>query len=728
MSFKQVENIIKQENIKKFLKLSESLDDLYLIDRKRLSDEWIKFNTDLGKSIVELYQFSFNLYKENNLTYKEARFYSFYFDFLVSKPSNSIFTETPKEVKLDLFARSAKKISLLSEHILNLTKNINIKNNDNFNKHFQELFTNIFSYFDFIFDKEIGVFSKFDTNKTLFKIQKEYLELLVNNKEKQNITNVKKILQNIIVKNIELSTKFFKDNTSNEDIPTKDIFKNYVNYQKNEKNNPIVFEIFSYVLASKLWKFIKILQRQPEYKNITDLENVNSKFVENIIEYIKDYLELTDSFYNSKITLHQYYLKIHHIDYEFINEYLFKEILKDISNDLNQIKKLDINNLWTNNEEIISSKNLKKLLKPIINNNSAEKFKLYRFIRESNFKEISLLIDILHFHILELNNNKLDNIEYIGVLRSGSFLAHALNILKCYENNNDNTRVVSLLTHPYLSILPRTFSERKNNEDNKRFIYIDEAIKSGYGLSISDIYRNKILTLSKKTKSEDDSAVAIANMHEYTKNQLLNKISYSSIIDVERTSNKESLYFKDNDTDILIKKQFNWLDFINNLNIIDQNELKSIANTKDNKQLDITKIISDSILLFQIANDMSVKIYQNLQETQDILFYSGSTEGSLLIDVLTFVYKIKYGNNKNFYINAKTIKDAEVNKLKTSKNIFIDITIDSGNTKENVFNLDVHKELKNTELNDFDLSLFIFGRENKKLNKKYNLYIAKIED
>ena len=109
MSFKQVENIIKQENIKKFLKLSESLDNLYLIDRKRLSDEWIKFNTDLGKSIVELYQFSFNLYKENNLTYKEARFYSFYFDFLVSKPSNSIFTETPKEVKLDLFARSAKK-------------------------------------------------------------------------------------------------------------------------------------------------------------------------------------------------------------------------------------------------------------------------------------------------------------------------------------------------------------------------------------------------------------------------------------------------------------------------------------------------------------------------------------------------------------------------------------------------------------------------------------------
>ena len=61
MGFKKAKETVKQENIKKFLDVSESLNNVYMIDREQLSNEWIQFNTELGKSIVELYNFSFAL-------------------------------------------------------------------------------------------------------------------------------------------------------------------------------------------------------------------------------------------------------------------------------------------------------------------------------------------------------------------------------------------------------------------------------------------------------------------------------------------------------------------------------------------------------------------------------------------------------------------------------------------------------------------------------------------
>jgi len=716
MSFKQAKQVIKQERIKNFLELSESLNDVYMVNRERLSDEWIKFNTDLGKSIVELYKFSFDLYKEYNLTYKEARFYSFYFDFLVSKPSNSIFTETPKEAKLDLFTRSSKKIALLAEHLFNLKKSnaIDIKNNNVFNKHFQELFTNIFSYLDFIFYEDRGVFSKFNTNKDLFILQKQHIEALLDGKD--DLSSIKQILQNLHIDNIKISTNYHKKITNNKDDTTKQIFENFVNYQAKKENDPIVFEIFSYVLSNKLWKFIKIIQRQPEYKDSTILVKIQKIFVKKILGYIEDYLKVTSSFYNTDISLHEYYLEIHKIDYKFINNYLFKEVLTDITNQTNNISSINYNKKFWKKEKKITSEELIKVLKPIIDNKSNEKFKLYRLIRKAKSHDISLLIDILHQNILIKNDNKLDNIEYIGILRSGSFLAHSLNILKCYENDNLNTRVVSLLTHPYLSILPRTFSFRESGEEEKKFIYIDEAIKSGYGLSISDIYRNKILTLNKINKSKNDSAIAIANMIEYDKGNPLNNIKYYTIIDVVRTEDKKELYFKNNVDIINIKKQFNWIEFINNLKGISGMDLNQYATVErqfdKNKveQLDVTRIISDSILLFKIASHMADSLNRKTKGFKNILFYSGSTEGNLLIDTLSFVYKIKFKDDKEFYINAKTIKDNEGINLENYKTIFVDITKDSGYTQSNVYNLDVNTKLKNSK-GIFDLSLFIFARK-----------------
>jgi hypothetical protein len=724
MGFKKAKETVKQENIKKFIDVSESLNTVYMIDRKQLSNEWIQFNTELGKSIVELYNFSFALYKKYNLSYKEAKFYSFYFDFLVSKPSNSIFTETPKETGLDLFVRSSKKVALLSEHLYNLKKSnaIDIKGNDTFNKHFQELFTNIFSYLDFIFYEDKGVFSKFSTNKDLFLLQKKHIETLLSDDSK-NISDIKSILQKLHINNIEISTNY-KEGKENiqDDLLTKDIFKNFVNYQSNKENDPIIFEIFSYVLSNKLWKFVKILQRQPEYKNIEELHKMQEIFLKKIKLYIKQYLEYTNDFYNATLSLHNYYLAIHKIDYEFINEYLFVEILTDIEDQKNDISDTkDDAKHFRNKEKTITSSKLIDVLKPIINNEFKEKFKLYRLIAKSS--EITLVIDILHQHILDKNNNDLKNIEYIGLLRSGSFLAHSLNILKCYENDSLNTRVVSLLTHPYLSILPRTFSYRKS--DNKRFIYIDEAIKSGYGISISDIYRKKILSLSNKAKDENDIAISIADMIEYDKDNPLNGIEYSTIIDVTRSDDKKELYFKKKQDDIKISKQFKWIDFINDLQDITSDKLDKVATVKN--QLDATRVISDSVLLFKIAKFMVNTIVKETKDFDNLLFYSGSTEGSLLIDTLTFVYKIIHSENKNFYINAKTIKDDEAKDMKTKnahKTIFVDITKDSGYTQENVYKLDVNSALKNSE-SKFDLSLFIFARKTDKLNDT-DKYITKI--
>jgi len=99
-------------------------------------------------------------------------------------------------IVLDPFSRTSKKIILLAQNILNLStsnsinlsidcKNTKNKINIDFNKHFQELFTNIFTYFDFIKNENNIAFSKFETNNELFEKQKgiifDFQILTINN-------------------------------------------------------------------------------------------------------------------------------------------------------------------------------------------------------------------------------------------------------------------------------------------------------------------------------------------------------------------------------------------------------------------------------------------------------------------------------------------------------------------------------------------------------------------
>jgi hypothetical protein len=323
-----------------------------------------------------------------------------------------------------------------------------------------------------------------------------------------------------------------------------------------------------------------------------------------------------------------------------------------------------------------------------------------------------------------INEDSLKDIEYIGILRSGSFLAHTLNILKQSVSNSCNCscnwKVASLLTHPYLTILPRTISYRENTKC-KRFIYIDEAIKSGYSLSIADIYRKKILTLSGISKCENDMAFSIADMVNYKPKT--STIKSKSLLDVViKGDENKKLVFESANKTYSTNKSFDWYNFLNDLDseIYDetnidnykslkklQDEIKNLAAEKNVDRLDVTNVISNSFLLFRSAKYLVHKFVKSNIFDKKQLFYSGSQEGRLLTDAMIFIGKILYPKyfEKEIYINAKTITEYKENSFL----IFVDMTVDSGYTAKNVFKLDVNKKLEREKF-DMILTILDFNR------------------
>jgi len=725
----QIDKITNLDSIKMFLESSEKIKDTYMVKRDVLDDNWIKFNTDVGKSLKGFYEYTLELYPKLSTNYDDIRFYSFYFDFILSKPSNSIFTETPKKSKIDLFPRNAKKISIMAQNLYNMSLKYteDTTTNDNFNKHFQEFFTNSFAYFDFLFYKERGVFSKFYTDSKLFGKQKDFITNKLDNIE--NMRDLKSFLKDIVKNNIIITMNFKTKNKSSYTI--NNIFKKYIEYQENaikhhkentlyKDSNIIRFEIFSYTLANKLWKYIKIVQKTPEFENKSNEDEAYSNLYHNLTSYIKNYLNFTEEYYKGKISIHNYYLEIHTIDFDFIKDNIFKTYLLSYKD--NTLPKYDYTlkkGLLKDQEETITADNLKQMLSSIILNEEYEKFKFYRFIAHKSSSEIAAIINILHSRILEKNKiEELKNTEYMGMLRSGSFLTHCLNILKIYTTKNNDFNATSFLSYPYIAILPRLISKR-NGEIPKRFIYIDEAIKSGYSLSIADIHRKTFLQHNSIEKSPDDSALVLADFTDYNDKFYKN---HESILDVKRVkvnSEYELEFSKEND--ILIKKQFNWEGFIKTLHTEDLNtKLLEVAKFKNNEysRIDITRILSNSILFFTVILDLVKKfnIEDDNKSQKRLIFFAGSTEGRVMVDLFVFIYKIlsKDTCNQEFYLDGRTVKREELNQ-NDYKTIFIDLSINSGCTMKRTLELDLRNNLD--ENKNFDYILSLFKNKNYENNK-----------
>jgi hypothetical protein len=193
----------------------------------------------------------------------------------------------------------------------------------------------------------------------------------------------------------------------------------------------------------------------------------------------------------------------------------------------------------------------------------------------------------------------------------------------------------------------------------------------------------------------------------------LQNINYKSIFDVEIKNNKLEFVSENYE----ITKQFKWYDFLSNLKC--EPDFDFIDYCKESgDRLDITKAISNSVLLFYIA----IKFAKQLSsiDKNKLIFFTGSYEGKLLIDTTVFVYKTLYQKNeKEFYINGKCITKKEFNDNEEDfHTLFIDISIISGFTKERVFNIDLKNKI-NKNKNDFDTILTIISKNNYKDKEGY---------
>ena len=702
-----MEDKIEERLVEKYLDVTKTFDDEYKIyNRDLLSPNWIKFNQNIANSLSYLYTFSIPLLKklkayEPNFDYSNTRYYSFYFDFIVSKPSNTIFTETPKDTKVNLFPLTAKGIISELKYLFriiddysdnkskgkNLLKNVkyffsklNIDDTKReefpriFNRHFQIFFHRSFLYYDFIYYKDEGIFSKSEYSKELFDVQRKTINELIN-KDSSSLDDMRNFFNKAVIVNISQSLGFYENDIQLkkiEEYKHNDIFESYVAYQKfhkKEVNELVRFEVFSYVLANKIWKMDRFYQNRLEEFNVNNVSD--NKYIEKMKKYINDYLDIVHSYYIELNDTYAVYEKISDIDKEIL-EYLYDDVIQDIQVcDTSVIPKMEIYNKTKINNNLSINSIVEDYA---IDLKKYEKFKFHRILENANKDELIYLTNEFYNYISEkesVHSGTECNIYFIGILRSGSFLAHVMNVL--FENDKI---VTSVITYPYLSILPRNFfSDNADNKKKIKSIYIDEAIKSGYSVNTANIYRKKFL-LFKDREDCDSQLYTLVNFKDYDLKSIEEDLNYSSYCDIKIKENRQSFDITCSEP-INNKEVLDWKKFINELSYTNE-EIKKTAILKTHS-LDITKIIADSYKLFYIASVFSKKMHDLYKDYKvPIVLYAGSSEGKLLIDTTIFVYKIMDYGKQDFIIDTKNISNQQNIKL------FFDISYVSGRTCEKI--------------------------------------------
>ncbi len=702
--------------LKKFLSSNVDISRLYLKQKNIFDENWIEFNQSLAKVIAYIYVYLPELYKKQNLSYPKSRKFNFYMDSVVSNPSTHIFTETPRESFFDLFPVDAKKIAIFADELYKQ----NSIDTDEFKILFQKFYMNAFVYFDFIFDEEEekGIFSKFQLKKELFERFKTKLNSFLEKK-----FSIKELCYKAPIINIDETVSFYGYDNSTKDklqeYKHKEIYKKYISIQEELSNNIkikhtkanklIEFELFGYILSQKLWKFERIFQYTPEYVNY---DKYNDDFNTHIISYIKDYLKIIDNYYENTDLLNKTLIEIDKLDENILNDYIFKELLKE--NDV--IENFEITKEENNQGFIIEEKKnitknkIENIINIMIDNNKKERFKFHRLLQSGKKEDIVDLIDLLYQEVKTKTKNQNKNFAFLGILRSGAFLAHTLNILKLYDLDQAY-RSSFVITHPYISIIPRNIFKR--DEQDITFIYIDEAIKSGYALGVSDIYRSRDLYLKNIKKSKDDFAVTVVDFTDF-KDKIINNeeigLRYTSLVDIVIEDKKIKPLQK---KDIELTSQFNWQKFLNSFDI-NKNILKetieklSTIKINDKQRYDLDIALSDSVVLFKVVKYFYDNLIGEFDDNENIVIYAGSPQGKLLADIFIFIFKILAKKNVKFYLN---VKDKEVQYLANSKLLFFDLSIVSGGTKDNCFSIDVFENLKNNK-KDFDYSCTLYSKQN----------------
>lgn len=372
--------------------------------------------------------------------------------------------------------------------------------------------------------------------------------------------------------------------------------------------------------------------------------------------------------------------------------------------------------------------NVKKYIKYMIENNEKEKFKFYRLIEKGNYQDISDFLNIIYKQIVTITNKEENNIYLIGILRSGSFLSHALKIISLNISDNkinlDDTSTYFFITFPYLSILPRKIEIRENNI----YFFIDEAIKTGYSLGLASRYLKRTIMLKNKDidlKKIKIFSYSIVNFKNYESNREATDYESHSLVDLSISNKENELKFEINPESIKAEETIDWKSVIDEYSdkiyetdkdSLNNDFIKKIMDTSKIKinnedRLDIVKIISDSENLFKIclyfAKDI-LKIQDLNNKT--LIFYPGSPEGKLIADVVAFLLKIIHGDN-NKTGDLIILLNGKLTNIKKKKNpflIFTDLSYISGRTEKNTFKLDVNDKIEGIE--DFNKIYVIYSQ------------------
>lgn len=689
---------ISNKFLKDFLKYSEELDKLYNFPRSSYSKEWIEVKVSISNSIISLYKYSNMLFSKDFLCRENetTRFYAFYFDLILSKLRNSLFTETPKDSERDIMVTNAKEIASIAQDLLDYSKI-----DDTFNINFSRLIFKIFTMYDFIFYKDEGVFSRFFLSKEKYEtIYNDSFKLEENNSFR---TFGQNILQNILKSYIETDDQYNID----------DVYKDYVYRSKKEI---IELEPFSYFLAYKIWKMSKIIQATFEYKKEKDYLKEKEVFRKKLKKYLEDTNNKILEFYENKITNYELFLSFLEYDKEIIAKHLFNnllpnydletklstEVVKDFQNYLKEIDRKSI-------------KHIKKIIIKMISDNEYDRFKFFRVLedKEVTIDDISFLIENLNDLITESD----DDFEIIGMLRSGVLLSHCINISK-----NLGKPIYMFSSFPYVSFLPRIYS------DKQRTLIVDESIKSGFSTDFLNMYRKRgLISNGKSIRNYSSKTLTLVNLLNFNN---ANSSQAFSVANIKAVNGKLKV-LEDDIIETKSKKMFDWKKYytehLDEPDLFSESiNLKEIEiNVNDEIRIDITRLLSDSKKFFNIGKffyeKLKEKFFYESDNSKKLILYACTDEGKVLCDLIAFSAKV-LEEKIEILLNKKKADEKIIHNKNEYIVIFVDLSIDSMNTLERAMNI---LKIKTENINNY-IDGFCTILSSKEAEEKFKDKIIKI--
>jgi len=634
MHYKQINNLY----LKEFLGHSEELTTLYHVDRNEFDKNWIKVKSSIANSILSLYEFTNFLFKNDKFEKQDIRYYTSYIDLILSKIRHSLFTETPKKSLVDIHTYTSNEIAYLGEELLNYSEI-----NSDFDIDFHRFIFKTFLMYDFIFYDKNGVFTRFDLNKDLYnRIKKNTLQF------KSADDNSFRDFGKDIIKNILLET------LSTE---TKNVYKTYVN--KCEEKS-ILIEPLSYYLGYKIWKMAKIIQSTLEFYDDAEMINDKKEFDELFNKYLESSIKAIDDFYQGNTTNRDLFSTLGKLDRTILENKLLTSILPPYVSKNIKIDKVVSIEEYRKSYDIKKVKPVKEIVQNMLSDSEHDRFKFYRVLANK-----TILIDDLAYLIEHMSHqiHKNDNMEIIGMLRSGVLLAHCVNITK-----NLNKPIYMFSSFPYISILSRTALSKNSN-----ILLIDESIKSGFSAMLASLYKQRTMYLNGSSLHDYRISInTIVDFVDFPKENV--EMSHTSLVSI-KSSNIE-IDVSEDIPKYKIDKIFNWEKYFTDLKEpkIDFDDI--IINVGGINRIDITRILMNSHLLFSIAKSFAEKLSEINEEK--LILYASTDEGKILVDCTVLAYKALYkGKSKEFVLKIKNAKEAIKNGTKL---IFIDMSIDTMHT------------------------------------------------